>query len=325
MKGFTYSVKGSGNWMTRPESEITGTEADYALPLTGLDPDTDYEFIAFAQNSAGRGDGARLTFHTPAAASPGSTLDVSPTALSFAAAGEAKTLQVAANVGWTASSDASWLTVSPASGTNSSTVTATATANTSASQRAATITVTGGGITRTLGVTQAAGPVTQPGGNNALSSLSIEGVALSPQFNPSVTDYRAAVPNAVTSLTVRAQAEDAAGATVAVTGSSSLQVGENTVAVRVTAANGSVRTYTVTVTRDAPTSTEAVATAPRAWSSGGILYVSVPQPSMLQVYTLTGIPAVNRPVPEGQTAIPLPRGIYIVCLGDRMTVKVPVK
>ena len=52
-----------------------------------------------------------------------------------------------------------WLTVNPVSGTGNETLTATYTENTTTSQRVGTITVTGGGITRTVTVTQAAGPV----------------------------------------------------------------------------------------------------------------------------------------------------------------------
>ncbi|MCL2299156.1 MAG: hypothetical protein FWC27_03295 [Firmicutes bacterium] len=63
---------------------------------------------------------------------------------------------VTANMAWTASSNAtSWLTVSPASGTNNGTLTINAAANTGTASRTGTITVTGGGITRTVAVTQA--------------------------------------------------------------------------------------------------------------------------------------------------------------------------
>ena len=84
-----------------------------------------------------------------------SSLSVSPSSLSYTAAGESKTVTVTSNTSWTATSSASWLTVSPASGSNNGTITAVAAANTSSSQRTATITVSGSGITRTISVTQA--------------------------------------------------------------------------------------------------------------------------------------------------------------------------
>ena len=82
------------------------------------------------------------------------TLTVSPSSLSYVAAGESKTVTVTSNTSWTATSSANWLTVSPASGSNNGTITAVAAANTSSSQRSATITVSGSGVTRTVSVTQ---------------------------------------------------------------------------------------------------------------------------------------------------------------------------
>jgi len=87
---------------------------------------------------------------------PSYNLTVSPSSLSYTAAGESKTVTVTSNTSWTATSSASWLTVSPASGTNNGTITAVAAANTSTSQRTATITVSGTGVTaQTISVTQA--------------------------------------------------------------------------------------------------------------------------------------------------------------------------
>ena len=53
--------------------------------------------------------------------------------------------------------DATWLTVSPVSGTGADTLTATYSTNSTMNQRIGSITVTGGGITRTVTITQAAG------------------------------------------------------------------------------------------------------------------------------------------------------------------------
>ncbi|MBO7133458.1 MAG: C10 family peptidase [Bacteroidales bacterium] len=91
----------------------------------------------------------------PTGTTPSYNLTVSPSSLSYTADGASKTVNVTSNTSWTATSSASWLTISPASGTNNGTITAVAAANTSSSQRTATITVSGGGITRTVSVTQA--------------------------------------------------------------------------------------------------------------------------------------------------------------------------
>ncbi|MET3129595.1 hypothetical protein ABID42_004721 [Arcicella rosea] len=60
---------------------------------------------------------------------------------------------VSSNISWTASSNASWLTVSPGAGTNNGTLTLTAIAN-SGTSRTGTITVSGEGLTKTVTVTQ---------------------------------------------------------------------------------------------------------------------------------------------------------------------------
>ena len=83
-----------------------------------------------------------------------STLTVSPTSLSYTANSESKTITVSSNTSWTASSSASWLTISPTSGSSNGTITATASANTSTTQRNATITVSANGVSKTINVTQ---------------------------------------------------------------------------------------------------------------------------------------------------------------------------
>ena len=84
--------------------------------------------------------------------------------------------------------------------------------------------------------------------NANLASLTIGGVVLTPAFSPDVTSYRANVNNSVTSLTVTAAPADA-GAIVSVSGQTGLAVGANDVRIVVTAADGTRKTYTVTVTR----------------------------------------------------------------------------
>ena len=83
-------------------------------------------------------------------------LTLSASTLNVAAAGSPSSVTVTSNIGWTASSDATWLTVSPASGIGNGTLTLTAATNTANSIRTATVTVNGSGITRTVTVTQAA-------------------------------------------------------------------------------------------------------------------------------------------------------------------------
>lgn len=85
-------------------------------------------------------------------------LTLSQTSLSFEDVASTGSFTVTSNVYWDASSDQTWLTLSPNSGSPSSYasgVTVNVEANTSNDERTATITVTGNGITRTIAVTQA--------------------------------------------------------------------------------------------------------------------------------------------------------------------------
>ncbi len=85
---------------------------------------------------------------------------------------------ITANVAWKASSDQSWLTVSPGSGTGNNTLTLTAQANQTNTARTATVTVSASGLPwQTITVKQDEGPktiaVTAGGLSTALTSLEI--------------------------------------------------------------------------------------------------------------------------------------------------------
>ncbi len=84
------------------------------------------------------------------------TLEVTPTSLTLGSASSSiGQIIVSSNVSWTASDNATWLSVSPTSGSNNGTITVTATSeNTSTSSRSGSVTISGGGITRTVSVTQ---------------------------------------------------------------------------------------------------------------------------------------------------------------------------
>jgi len=100
------------------------------------------------------------TFGTIVEEAPNYTLSISSASLSFVASGEQQAFTITSNTDWTVSSSASWLTVSPASGSNNGTVTVTAVANSATTQRTATITVSGTSITaQTISITQDAAPV----------------------------------------------------------------------------------------------------------------------------------------------------------------------
>lgn len=92
----------------------------------------------------------------------------------------------------------------------------------------------------------------QKSGNANLKALYISSGKLSPSFSPKVTSYNIVIPNNVTVLTVSAETEDKS-ATVTVEGSKNMKVGKNTRVIKVTAANGTVKAYTLNITRQEAT------------------------------------------------------------------------
>jgi endo-1,4-beta-xylanase len=84
-------------------------------------------------------------------------LTLSSSSVSLAAtASTSSAISITSNVSWTITDDQTWITTSSASGSNNGSFTISATANTGTTARSGTITVSGGGITRTVAVSQAA-------------------------------------------------------------------------------------------------------------------------------------------------------------------------
>ena len=83
-------------------------------------------------------------------------------------------------------------------------------------------------------------------GNNALSTLTVNAGTLTPAFDPAVTEYTLSLPQGTEKLTLTATPADSS-ATVQGDGELTLQEGENTLPLVVTAENGDTKTYTVTV------------------------------------------------------------------------------
>jgi outer membrane lipoprotein-sorting protein len=157
-------------------------------------------------------------------------LTVAPVTLDFNAAGGTLNIAVASNTNWTAVGSATWLTFSPASGANDGTVGVTAAANTGAA-RTGTVIVMGGGLMRTVNITQAA--VAQPGG----ATLTVA---------PAALEYEAdggALNIAVMSNTNWTAVSSATWLTL----SPASGANDGTVSATATANTGAVRTATVTV------------------------------------------------------------------------------
>lgn len=87
--------------------------------------------------------------------------------------------------------------------------------------------------------------------NASLGSLVISAGTLSPEFSAATKDYTATVDYSYSSLAVTANPADSKASVTSVTGNDSLEVGENTVSIVVTAEDGSTSTYNIVVTRRA--------------------------------------------------------------------------
>lgn len=86
--------------------------------------------------------------------------------------------------------------------------------------------------------------------NNNLSNIKINGASLNPSFKPGTTTYTVTVPFSIENLDIKATAEDKK-ASVSISGQNGLLAEATTdVLVKVTAENGSVKTYTIKVTRE---------------------------------------------------------------------------
>jgi gliding motility-associated-like protein len=177
---------------------------------------------------------------------------------------------VSGTIAYTASviNSVSSLTVTPVSADNTSTITVNGTAVTSgnASQ---TISLNVGSNTITTVVTASdrstiktyTVTVTREASSNAnLLALSISSGTLSPAFMAGTTGYTAAVSNGIKSIAVSPTIADTT-ATITVNGTAvisgsvsnaiSLNVGSNTLNTVITAQDGTIQTYTITITRAA--------------------------------------------------------------------------
>jgi hypothetical protein len=121
----------------------------------------------------------KLTFAYKGTASPTLNLSTNNTSIQ-AFANSKKNIDVSANVSWTAVSNQSWLSVSPAAGFGNATVTFTALENPSTTSRVALVTFSSNGLSnQTVTITQDAGGV--PYLNVNQSDLSFNATANSPQ------------------------------------------------------------------------------------------------------------------------------------------------
>lgn len=155
------------------------------------------------------------------------------------------TSNMTANVG----KDTSSITINASAEDSGATVSGTGTKSLNYGKNTFTITVKApSGATKNYTITINR---EDPRSNNAnLSSLKVSGGDLTPGFNKNTTTYSMTVPFSVSSLDIKANAEDSK-AKVSISGNNNLPAEATTrVLVTVTAENGSTKVYAINVTRE---------------------------------------------------------------------------
>jgi hypothetical protein len=124
-------------------------------------------------------------------------LTLSQTALSFPATAGSQTVNLTANIAWTAVSSDAWLTVTPLLGTGDAVLTISAATNTGSSARTATVILSdGGSLTPTVTVTQAAAVIiVKPSVTIGLLDYDLSPVAYDGRRIPSPSCQRAELPD----------------------------------------------------------------------------------------------------------------------------------
>ena len=97
------------------------------------------------------------------------------------------------------------------------------------------------------GTTTTTKPTKKKSNNNNLSSLTIEGYNLDKEFKKDVTEYSVVVENDVKKIKINAQLDDSS-AKVEGTGEVEVKEGDNKIEIKVTAEDGSTKTYVINVT-----------------------------------------------------------------------------
>jgi uncharacterized protein (TIGR02145 family) len=106
---------------------------------------------------------------------PNYELSVAPAGISATASADNYTITVTGNVSWSATANAEWLSITPASGTNDGTITVRVSANAAPAERTATVTVAGDGLSETVTVTQTGAAAILEVDNTAIAAGSAAG------------------------------------------------------------------------------------------------------------------------------------------------------
>ncbi|MBX2870139.1 MAG: VCBS repeat-containing protein, partial [Acidiferrobacterales bacterium] len=170
-----YNNNNGESW-TEQDYDATGTI--YTGVVADLDKDGDFDVVG-----PSRFYGGNVRYYiNESNVIPANPLQVEPTSLSFSASGGSESISITTEVGWTASSDQTWVTISPSNGNGSSTVAISVGSFSGFGSRSALISISNGDISRTVnliqqGVEDTAAPTTPE--NLIVSDIDYDSVHLS--------------------------------------------------------------------------------------------------------------------------------------------------
>ena len=155
--------------------------------------------------------------------------------------------------------------------------------------------------------------------NNYLASLAIDGYSLTPSFDASVTDgYSLIVPYEISSVNLTASPVSATSS-IGGTGARALNTGDNIIPIAVTAQNGSVRTYNITIVRNEPTGETLFTTTYRINADNTVAGIT---PGTTVAAFAAGVTLQNggQIVFLNETGAPLTDTAHVVATGDRVQI-----
>lgn len=147
-----WTVASSQQWCTVDKTSGEGNASSVKISVTKNDVEAERTAIVTVT-----GEKNNIKREIKVTQAKKGSLDVDVESMAFEANGGSKTCNVTSDISWSATSNFTWCTVSPTSGSNSKTLTVKAAENTSLSERNAIVTISGEGISRTINVTQKAG------------------------------------------------------------------------------------------------------------------------------------------------------------------------
>lgn len=286
--------------------------SDTALVPAGLNYTTSFFWRVKAINIADSSDWSdtwKFTTLTP-------VLNATPTGITIGRlSGSTGTLTVESNTTWSASDNQSWLSLTPAGGSNNGTITLTATStNTSTSARSATVTISGAGVTpKTIAITQEATVLTV-----SQSSLTIGAPPNSTKTFTITSNISWSVSSSQTWLTVN-NSSGTGNATITLTAAANPSTATRSATITISGSGVSSKTISVTQEASLPSlnvSASALTILAAANSiisfeiTSNIGWTVLSNKAWLRVSNVSGsgnspitLTAEKNPVPETRTAI----------------------